>query len=103
MRMKKGKSSYHRHAEVLVPSDLDLNSLKWIVCRSEAELRTLSHLLPLKTRGRFRKKFKIIRPLFFRRWTFVERAELAQQLVRIWFNPSSCLPQPFRARLDIRD
>ena len=34
-----------RMAEVIVPGRLDLGSLKWIYCRSEAEKDTLLHLL----------------------------------------------------------
>jgi hypothetical protein len=94
---------YHRHAEILVPNELELNSLKWLVCRSEAEVRTLNHLLPSKTWDKYSKKIKVSRPLFFRRWTFVEKAELDQRLIKIWFNPSTLTPQPFKARLDILD
>lgn len=94
---------YHRHAEVLIPNELDLSSLKWIACRSEAELRTLTHLLPFDVWTKFQDKLKIVRPLFFRRWTFVEKAELGQKLVRIWFNKSAIAPKPFAAYLDITD
>jgi ssDNA thymidine ADP-ribosyltransferase, DarT len=36
---------HHRHAEVLAPRALSLNTLKWIGCRSNAERESLLHLL----------------------------------------------------------
>jgi hypothetical protein len=94
---------YHRHAEVLVPKELPLDSLKWIACRSEAELRTLQHLLPAKSWHKYSKRIKLGRQVFNRRWTFVETAELEQQKVTIRFNPVSATPGPFSARLDIQN
>ena len=36
---------FHRHAEVIIPNELDLSTLKSINCRSEAELEMLKNLL----------------------------------------------------------
>ena len=38
--------TFHRHAEVIVPKQLNLNALRFIVCRTQAEYETLLHLLP---------------------------------------------------------
>jgi hypothetical protein len=66
-------------------------------------MRTLYHLLPAKIWSKYSKKIKISPPLFFRRWTFVEKTELEQNRLKIWFNPSTLTPQPFKARVDIVD
>ncbi len=42
---------FHRNAEVLVPQRVDLNALRIVVCRSQAEYETLLHLLPPGTRA----------------------------------------------------
>jgi hypothetical protein len=94
---------YHRHAEVLVPSQLDLAALKWIACRTEAELRTLRELLSPRNWNRFAPRIKIRRQLFYRSRTFVEEAELEQQKVTLQFNRSSTTPGPFSVRLDIKN
>lgn len=94
---------YHRHAEVLVPNELDLHGLRWVACRTEAEMRTLRQLLSRRTWQRFLGRVKVVRPLFFRQRTFVEDAELDQNKVTIRFNRSSTVPGPFRVQLTIVD
>lgn len=47
---------FHRHAEVIIPKSLDLSSLKFIWCRSQAEFETLLYLLLPKTRQIWGKK-----------------------------------------------
>ena len=42
---------YHRNAEVLVPQRMGLENLRYIGCRSNAEYKTLLHLLPPGTRS----------------------------------------------------
>jgi hypothetical protein len=93
----------HRHAEVLVPEQLDLSALKWIVCRTEAEMRTLQQLLSGKAWRKFRSHVKMRPQLFYRDRTFVEATELDQQSVVIRFNPNSTTPGPFSARLDVNN
>ena len=94
---------YHRHAEVIVPTELDLSTLRTIACRTEAELQTLRYLLTSNNRQKLIKHVKLGRNLFFRRWTFVEAAELEQQNVKLRFNSSSALPGPFTARVEVKD
>jgi len=94
---------YHRHAEVLVPEELDLRALRTIACRTEAELRTLQKLLSPKTWRKVQRCIKIGRPLFYRARTFVEVTELQQQKVTIRFNPNSETPGPFSIRLDVKN
>lgn len=45
-----------RMAEVIIPDRLDLESLKWIYCRSEAEKDTLLHLLTDAMRPLYERK-----------------------------------------------
>ncbi len=94
---------YHRHAEVLIPNELGLDSLKWIVCRSEAESRTLRELLNLKTWLKIHKRVKKSPQLFFQYWTFVVATELEQNKVTVRFNASSRTPASFAVRLDIKN
>lgn len=94
---------YHRHAEVLVPDVLDLTNLKGIICRTEAELRTLRHLLNGRLFRKFAQRTRTKPELFHQRWTFVETAELEQAKVTLRFNRNSLTPEPFVARLEIKD
>ena len=43
---EKQEIKFHRHAEIIVPHELELDALARIWCRSEAEYLTLLHLLP---------------------------------------------------------
>lgn len=47
---------FHRHAEVVVPRQLDLSALRFIYCRSEAERETLLYLLPPELVKRYYNK-----------------------------------------------
>ena len=67
------KFKHHRHAEVLVPEQLSLEHLRWIICRSSAERQTLLALLPSEARGSWESRVRLgFEGLFFRRWTYVE-------------------------------
>lgn len=84
----KSQVIFHRHAEVVVPKQMDLGALRYIVCRSQAEYETLLHLLPQSTLMRWRR---IIRRdnqtrLFLKRWTYVESVELDSSYVVFHFN-----------------
>lgn len=57
---------FHRHAEVIIPKSLDLSSLKFIWCRSQAEYETLIHLLSPKIRQKWQKKIGVgNKPILF--------------------------------------
>lgn len=94
---------YHRHAEVIVPDELDLSSLRRIFCRSKAEYQTLLHLLPPGVRSRWSMRVGPAEGLnlFFRRWTFVEEASLTSEEAVLHFNSGSQTPGPFAARVEI--
>ena len=96
---------FHRHAEVIVPTGLDLNALYLIVCRSQAEYETLLHLLPSPTRIRWGAKIGIAPGLnlFEKKWTFVERVEKNSSSIVFYFNRDSLTPGPFRIQCIIID
>jgi hypothetical protein len=96
---------YHRNAEVIVPLELDLSALRYIVCRSEAEKDSLIHLLDyaswrtwhnhILTEGKL--------DLFERRWTFVERVNFFGDKVAFHFSPDTITPGPFEAQIKVID
>ncbi|MDI6794152.1 MAG: DarT ssDNA thymidine ADP-ribosyltransferase family protein [bacterium] len=95
---------FHRHAEVIVPKSLDLSSLKFIWCRSQAEFETLIHLLPRKACQKWLKKIGSgNRPLlFYAQWSFIEKTDLSNSTISFTFNPSRT-PGPFYARIELEE
>lgn len=96
---------FHRHAETIVPTKLDLNALALIVCRSQAEYETLLHLLPPPARIRWGAQIQIAPGLnlFEKKWTFVERVEKNSSSIVFYFNRDSWTPGPFRIQYMIID
>lgn len=94
---------YHRNAEVLVPQRLQLDNLRAIVCRSQAEYQTLLYLLPLGAKSRWVEKISVRQDLrlFHNKWTFVEQAEMSNESAVFRFNRSTETPGPFDARVEI--
>ena len=86
-----------RHAEVIVPSQLDLTSLRFIWCRSEAEKETLISFLGDAERARWADKIFHGKKydLYFSRWSYVDQVSLGQDGVEFNFNPNSRTPGPF--------
>lgn len=82
-----------RHSEVLVPDELTMESLRWVVCRSAAERETLLGLLDAPTRDRWRDRVRLegATKMFCKRGTFVqEGARFACSLTQ------TCLATPSR-------
>ena len=77
---------FHRHAEIIIPKQLNLNALRFIVCRTQAEYETLLHLLPASAvrhwSGRILHDSRS--NLFFKRWVYLESVELSSS--RATFN-----------------
>ena len=96
---------FHRNAEVIVPKRLDLSSLQFVWCRSQAEYDTLLYLLPPNTRTRWVRQIGVDMRmnLFFKRWTFVEGAELNTTGFSFQFSKGTQTPGPFRARVTINE
>lgn len=101
---EKNNIIFHRHAEVIIHKFLDLSSLKFIWCRSQAEFETLVHLLPPKIHQKWIKKIGVGNKslLFYAYWSFIIKADLSTTTVSFTFNPSRT-PGPFHAELDIEE
>ena len=102
-RSERDQVVYHRNAEVLVPQRMGLESLRYIGCRSDAEYKTLLHLLPPGTRSRWVDKLGVTPnlQLFNRKWTFVEEVDTNTDKIVFRFNRNSFTPGPFDARFEI--
>ena len=94
-----------RHAEVLVPQELDLSGLKEIHCRSRAEKDTFLHRLSPQLREKWQDKVFSDgrRNLFFKRWTYVDTVSLGRRNIKVKFSPDTRSPGPFQARFVIAD
>ncbi len=94
-----------RHAEVLVPRRMELDGLRSIVCRSDAEYKTLLQLLSPESHSRWARKIGVLAglQLFHREWTFVEQVDMDSQRIVFRFNRSSRTPSPFNASVEIEE
>lgn len=102
---EKPSIKFHRHAEIIVPGEMDLTALRVIWCRSEAESTTLLSLLPPQAVKKYGGKIRQGRRpnLHFNKWTFIEGATLEQNQVSFVFNASTQTPGPFAASLSVHD
>jgi hypothetical protein len=93
------------NAEVIVPKKLDLDALRYIYCRSDAERETLLYLLPPKLRNLYQNKVMATtrNTLFFRQHTFVETVRLSSKAAHIQFSPETLSPGPFHLRVCLQD
>ena len=100
---EKRTTVFHRQAEVIIPKEVDLSALKWIVCRSPAEHETLRWSVSERCWNTWsqRTTFGSRGNLFFRRCTFVDSADIEQNRILLRFNESSSCPGPFAARLTV--
>ena len=96
---------FNQNAEVIVPKQLGLEALKYIVCRSQAEYETLLHLLPQSTLRRWERN--IIKDnqtrLFFKRWAYVQSVELSSSRIVFNFNDFPQHAGPFQIYSSITD
>jgi hypothetical protein len=100
---EKQEIKFHRHAEIIVPHELELDALTRIWCRSEAEYQTLLHLLPPAAAKKYKAKVgQGKRPsMHFCKWAYVESAALEQNRVAFTFNQSALMPGPFAAQIKV--
>jgi hypothetical protein len=101
----KSEIVFHRNAEVIIPNELDLSALRFIVCRSPAEMETLIYLLPLNTWEQWHDKILVEGrlDLFELRWTFVERVDLSKDSAIFNFSPDTRTPGPYQAEIELVD
>lgn len=101
----KGTIIYHRNAEVVIPREMNLSSLKYIFCRSPAEKETLLTLLPPEVFLNWNRKILVASKsqIYNCYWTFVETAELTSTHTTINFSPDTRTPGPFNMVMIITD
>ena len=96
-----------RQAEVIVPNQLDLNALKFVMCRSPAEHETLIQLLTPKSGAQWQSKIRVDpqQHLFFKQWLYVKSVEPSGSSIVFHFNLNSRSEYngPFRAVALITD
>ena len=93
-----------RMAEVVIPGHLDMKSLKWIYCRSEAEKDTLLHLLTGALRTQYEGRiFSAARSeLFYRQHTYLESVRMDSDAAYLSFSPDTQSQGPFHLQAIIR-
>jgi hypothetical protein len=90
---------FHRHAELLIPDEMDLDDLKLIACRSHAERSTLLHLMSPAARRRWDDFVRVGNSaLFEKKWAFVDRVEIGERQFVFHFNPDSQCSRRVRSR-----
>jgi hypothetical protein len=94
---------FRRCAEVLVENELSLTHLKHVFCRSQAEYETLYSLLDAKARELFKGRIGVSAALHYKKWSYVESAELTPTRVKFRFSPSTTTPGPFDIQFTVRD
>lgn len=101
---EKRKIKFHRQAEVIIPRSMDLSSLKYICCRSQAEFETLIARLPSDVCARWKDKIGIDKRnlLFFCEWLYIEKVSLSSSNIIFDFNQTDH-SGPFHARLEIEE
>lgn len=95
---------FHRNAEIVIPKELDLSALKFIVCRSPAEKQTLLNLLPKDVFKKWSPKIFIDTKgtLFERKWTYIQSVYLTSKSATIDFSPDTISPNPFTLTVKVR-
>ena len=93
-----------RMAEVVIPGYLDMRSLKWIYCRSEAEKDTLFHLLTDALRPRYEGRIVSTTrsELFYRQHTYLESVRLDSEAAHLAFSPDTQSRGPFNLQVTVR-
>lgn len=87
-----------RNAEIIIPTELDLSSLRYIYCRTPAEKETLLYLLPDNILERWGSMIRVEvgSALFFREWAFVETVSLNENSTTFTFSPDAKVAGPFK-------
>lgn len=94
-----------RCAEIIIPHRVDLEGLRYVCCRSEAEKETLLSLLPNNLQVRYKGQITATNriDLYERKHTYIETARLSSNSIYFQFSPETSSPGPFHLQLDIED
>jgi len=84
-------------AEVVIPNELDLSALKFIVCRSPAEKESLLYLLPTSVISKWGSKILVDTKSDFynRNWAFIQTVQLNSKNATFDFSPDAIATEPF--------
>lgn len=98
---------FHRQAEAIVQGALELDALRWIMVRSEAERATLESQVDRRSPGlldRFRPRIRVNSrdSLFCREWNYVEDAWYDGRSVGLQINADARVRGPFIVSLEVR-
>lgn len=93
-----------RMAEVIIPNRLNLTSLKWIYCRSEAERDTLLYLLSEDEKRRYARRIVTTTRsgLFFRQHTYLKAVRKNSDAAYLSYSPDTQSRGPFQLRAIVR-
>lgn len=102
---KNNSITFHKNAEVVIQNELNLSSLKLIVCRTPAEKDTLLNLLPTNVFRYWASRIIIDTKanFFFRQWTFVQKVELTTKYATIDFSPDTKAASPFLLTIKLKN
>ena len=90
-----------RNAEVLVPTELPLDGLREVVCRSGPERDTLLHALA-EHRARWQDRIRLVRQgerMFFGSWAYVTDVSLLTDVLVVTFNTVTQGPFSLEAKV----
>ena len=90
---------------MIVPGLLDLEPLRFIWCRSEAEKETFISFLSEPQRNQWANKVFHGKKydLFFSQWSYVEQVTLDEDGARFSFNRNTSTPGPFDLKVAVED
>lgn len=93
-----------RMAEVIIPNRLNLTSLKWIYCRSEAEKDTLLYLLSEDEKHQYATRVVTTTRsgLFFRQHTYLKAVRKNSDVAYLSYSPDTQSRGPFQLRAIVR-
>lgn len=96
---------YHRHAEVVVPGEMDLSSLRFVGCRSQAEYETLLYMLTPQARTAWSSRIGLgtRTNLHYGRWNYVDQVSMDRNTIAFAFNPACSVRGPFQFDVQLVD
>ena len=96
---------FHRNAEVVVPQRLPIDALRYVHCRSQAEKDTLRFLLPPKLWEQYRHRVTATSStdFYFRKHTYIRKADLFADRCLFVFSPETTSPGPFTLTMELDD
>jgi hypothetical protein len=82
----KSRIKARRNAEVIVPEALELDALRYICCRSQAEYETLLALLPADVFDIWSRSIRVMPRLFYQHRFFIKQVFMDDQRIQVLFH-----------------